>query len=290
MAKLLKPLVVIVLLLGIAALCVQGFLLFPQRTLIKERTQKLEKGIDTVVATLKGSKSLLSDEAKQGARFNVNNLMAGTIEDLPRLDSELRLANVVADTVLDGWNATQVDLENTRQDLENTRAELEKTRGELEDARTQIVQLNDTLRAKEQEITDKNRQIGSLEDEKASLQTQLASLNEELGNLRDQVATLEEEKTMLELLLAKCEGERGQITMEPGTSGKIIYANAEWNFVVIDIGTADGAQVTAEMIVHRGETMIGKIRISAVRENVSIAEVLPDFQTDAIKEGDHVLF
>ena len=36
--------------------------------------------------------------------------------------------------------------------------------------------------------------------------------------------------------------------------------------------------------------MIGKIRLSATRENVTIAEVLPDFQKDTVKEGDNVLF
>ena len=45
MAKLLKPLIVIVLLVGIAALCIQGLVLFPKRTFIKDRTQKLEGGV-----------------------------------------------------------------------------------------------------------------------------------------------------------------------------------------------------------------------------------------------------
>ena len=290
MAKLLKPLVVIVLLLAIAALCIQALVLFPKRTLIKERTQKLEGGLGRVVATLKGDTSLLSDEEKAQIRFNPANLKIAAKEEMPRLDGELNLANTVANTVLTGWQNTQTDLENTRQDLENTRAELESTKAQLEDARTQIVQLNETIRSKDEELVEKTRQIGTLEDEKASLETQLEDLNTRLGELQDQLAQLEEEKNMLDLLLKKCEGERGDITMEPGTSGKIVYANSDWNFVVIDIGSAIGAQATAEMIVHRGDNMIGKIRISAVRENVSIAEVLPEYQKDTIKEGDHVLF
>ena len=44
------------------------------------------------------------------------------------------------------------------------------------------------------------------------------------------------------------------------------------------------------MIIYRGETMIGKIRLSAVRDDVSIAEVLPEYQKDTVKEGDHVLY
>ena len=287
MAKLLKPLVVIVLLLAIVALCIQVFVLFPKRTLIKERTQRLENGVGRVVTTLKDS---LSEEAKGAVPFSAANLKIGVVEDLSRLDSELNRANAAALAVLQGWQDTKTDLENTRQDLENTRAELENTKVQLEDARTQIVQLNETLRSKEQEISEKNLLIGTLQDEKTSLEAQVADLTEQVGGMQDKLAQLDEEKTMLELLLAKCEGERGQITMEPGTSGKIVYANADWNFVVIDIGSNDGAQVTAEMIIHRGDSMIGKIRLSAIRENVSIAEVLTEFQTDSIQEGDSVLF
>lgn len=291
MAKLLKPLVVIVLVLAIVAICIQAFVLFPKRNLIKERTQKLENGIATVVATLKGDQSLLSDEEKAQVRFNVNNLKAGTIEELPRLDSELNLANILARTVLTGWQNTQIDLENTRQDLENTRAELERTRGELEDARTQIVQLNDTIRSKDAELVEKGNVIAGLEDEKASLEMQLAELNDRIGGLEDQVAQLEEENGMLENQLAKYERETaGTITMKPGTTASIIYANADWNFVIIDIGSIAGAQPNAEMIIHRNDNMVGKIRLSAVRDNISIAEVLPEFQKETIKEGDHVLF
>lgn len=287
MAKLLKPLVVIVLLLAIAALCIQVFVLFPKRTLIKERTQKLEAGVTRVVGTLKGS---LSEEAQSAVPFASSNLKIAAVEDLPRLDGELNRANLVAGAVLQGWDDTKVDLENTRQDLENTRAELENTKAQLEDARTQIVQLNEIIRTKDEELAEKSNTIAMLEDEKTSLESQVAELNDRVGAMQDELAQLEEEKNMLEILLAKCEGERGDITMEPGTSGKIVYANADWNFVIIDIGSTAGAQATAEMIVHRGDNMIGKIQISAVRENVSIAEVLTDFQKDTIKEGDHVLF
>jgi len=288
MAKLLKPLIVIVLLVGIAALCIQGLVLFPKRTLIKDRTQKLEGGVERIVGTLKGS---LSPEIQQAVPFAGANLRIGTKEGLPGLDSELNKANQVANAVLQGWNDTKTDLENTRQDLENTRAELETTKGQLENARTQIVQLNETLRAKDQELVEKSNLIASLQEEKASLETQLTDLNAKLAGLQDQIAQLEEDKSVLESQLEKCEKTVNKdITMKPGTSGKIVYANAEWNFVVIDIGANQGAQTTVEMIVHRADVMIGKIRISAVHDNVAIAEVLPEYQKDTVKEGDNVLF
>ena len=291
MAKLLKPLVVIVLLVSIAALVIQAAFLFPKRTLIKERTQKLENGLDRLIGTLKGPQSLLSDEVKAQSAFNAANLKIGNKMDLPRLDSELNRAAQVANVVLEGWQYTQTDLENTRQDLENTRAELESTKTQLEDARTQIVQLNETIRAKDQELVEKSNLIAGLEDEKTSLTAQVADLTAQIAGLQDQVAQLEEDKTILQNQLAKCEEITSlDKTMNPGTAGAIVYANKDWNFVVIDIGSADGAKAGADMIIHRGDDMIGKIKISFVRDNVSIAEVLPEYQKSTVKEGDHVLY
>ena len=290
MAKLLKPLIVIVLLVGIIALVIQAAFLFPKRTLIKERTQKLEGGVETLVRTLKGS---LAEETQRAVPFSGANLKIGTKEDLPRLDGELNNASRVANAVLQGWTDTKTDLENTRQDLENTKAELENTKAQLEDARTQIVSLNETIRAKDQELQEKSNLIAGLEEEKSTLTAQVTGLNEQIAVFEDQVAQLEESNAMLEAQLEKLDKEMHKDkagTMPAGTQGKIVYANAEWNFVVIDVGTADGAAGSAEMIVHRGDAMVGKIRLSAVRDNVSIAEVLPEFQKDSVKEGDDVLY
>ena len=114
----------------------------------------------------------------------------------------------------------------------------------------------------------------------------------QLATLQEQIAQLEEERNSLDAQLKKCEGalNPGATTLPVGTTANIIYANVEWNFVVIDIGSNEGAVAGAEMIIHRGDTMIGKIRISMVRDNVSIAEVLPEFQKDTVKEGDNVLY
>jgi len=288
MAKLLKPLVVIVLLLGIAALCIQAIWLFPQRTLIKERTQKLETGVGAVVSTLKGS---LPEETQNALPFSVSRLKIGVKEDLPILGRELDKANLVARAVLQGWDDTKTDLENTRQDLENTRAELATTKAQLEDARTEIVQLNDTIRSKNEELDEKSNLIATLEDEKAGLEEQVTDLTTQVETLQDDLASMEEEKNAIQLQLEKCDKELNKnITMIPGTTAKIVYANADWNFVIIDIGSNQGAESTAEMIIYRKDNMIGKIRISAVRDNVSIAEVITDFQQDTVKEGDYVLY
>ena len=289
MAKLLKPLVVIVLLVAIAAVVIQGVVLFPKRTLIKERTQKLEGGLEQVVTTLKNG---LDEDVRGTVKFKKANLSVDSMENIAAIDKEINNADAAAKAVLEGWENTKTELETTRQDLENTRAELQRTQNELDNAKNEIVQLHETIQAKDAEIAEQKSQIASLEEEKSSLEIQVDDLNAQIASLQDQIATLEEEKAMLESQLAKCDAEinAGNTNMKLGTKGKLVYVNPEWNFGVIDIGLADGSQAGGEMMVRRGDELLGRIRISAVKDSISIVEILPEYQEQAIKEGDDVLF
>ena len=290
MANLLKVMVVILLLTAIAAFVVQLAVLFPQRTLIKERTQKLENGVSKVVGTLKDS---LPEEVQAEVKFKGANLKAATKDDLPKLDKELTLANQAAQSVVQQWEYTKTDLENTRQDLENTKADLEATQAELDEKKSEIVRLNDTIRQKNEDIAERDRQVAMLEDEKTSLEANITNLEEEKLSLEEATAQLEADKALLQTQLEKCEGdlnkEEGNIRMPEGATGHIVYVNPEWNFVVIDIGSQGDAQVGATMIVHRDDNMIGKLRITDVRDDVSICEVMQDYQRAELREGDDVL-
>jgi len=290
MAKLLKPLVVLVLLAAIAALVVQAFVLFPQREVIKERTLKLENGIDRVVKTLKGA-PLLDDETRENIRFSKASLAVKEKEALPQIDGQLNIANKAAEIVLQGWDATNAELEQTIRDLEQTRAELENTKAELEAAKTRIAQQQAEIAEKTSKIADLESQIASLEEEKASLEVQLQDKDDQIATLESEKAGLEEEKAMLDAQLEKCStAQDTSKSLPPGTVGKIVYINSAWGFAVVDLGSNQGAVLGAELMVHRGDTYLGKIRLSAIRDDVSIAEFLPGAQLDAIKENDDVLF
>ena len=288
MSKLLKPLVLIVLIVGIVALILQVAVLFPKRTLIKERTQKLEAGIDRVVGTLKGS---LDEDMQKSVTFNVNRLKVADKDSLPQIDSEMTKAMGAANAVLQGWEDTKTDLENTRQDLENTRAELERTKADLEDARNTIVQLNDTIRSKDAEISQQATTIASLEEEKSTLDAQITDLNDQIASLQDQIAQLEEDNAMLDAQLRKCDQENAPLSaMQEGTTGKLLYVNADWNFGIINVGTTQNAQPGVVMIVHHNDQMVGKVKIFDAKENISIVEIMPEYQKETIKEGYDVLY
>ena len=288
MAKLLKPLVVLVLLAAIAALVIQAVILFPQREVVKSRTLKLEDGIERVVKTLKGA---LPDELQSAIKFNKASLAVKKADELSQMDAPLKTANTAAEIVIQQWEDTKAELEQTRSDLEQTRLELDQTKAELDAARATVTRLQGEIAEKNNQIAQLNETIAGLEEEKGTLEASVQSKEDEIANLEAEKASLEEEKAMLEAQLEKCSAAQDTTrSLPPNTVGKVVMVNPEWQYLVVDLGSNQGAALGAELMVHRGDQFLGKIRLSAIREDVSIADFLPGAKVDQIKENDDVLF
>lgn len=288
MAKLLKPLVVLVLLAAIAALVMQAVVLYPQREVVKNRTLKLEDGVERVVKTLKAS---LPDELQSAIKFDKSKLAVKKADELSQMDAPLKTANTAAEIVIQQWEDTKAELESTIRDLEQTRAELDQTKAELEAARATVTRLQGEIAEKNTQIAQLNESIAGLEEEKATLESTVQSKDDEIAQLEADKANLEEEKTMLEGQLEKCsQAQDTTRSLPPGTVGKVVMVNPAWQYLIVNLGANQGAALGAELMVHRGDEYLGKIRLSAIREDVSIADFLPGAKIDQIKENDDVLF
>ncbi len=274
MAKLLKPLVITLFLLSIISL-VLGIILFSQREMLKGRTQRLEQSVMEV------SRSLHFDDIR-----------LEQLQDYDRMQGALRRLNVAAQNTYQELQDTIQDLANTRLDLEQTRSELARTRNDLEAANERVARLDREVQEQRAELAQQSDQINRLERERSSLQARLDDLEIELSQERDRARELE-------INLAEAEDEIRQLSEElypeivetpEGLTGRILVVNPEWNFVILDIGREHGLGREIEMLVHRDDELIGKVRISKVEHEMAIAEILGDWQQQPIREGDHVLF
>ncbi|MDP6795789.1 MAG: hypothetical protein QGG00_10405, partial [Verrucomicrobiota bacterium] len=70
---------------------------------------------------------------------------------------------------------------------------------------------------------------------------------------------------------------------------KVTAVDAQFDFVVLDIGESEGAREHGELLVSRGEKLIGKLRILDVKQDHSIANILPDWKQGEIQTGDLVI-
>ena len=275
MSKLATPFIIIVLVLSIVAL-VLGIQLFDQREILKGRTKRLEN------AAAEFAKSIHYDD------FNATQLK----------DYAQRLTplNQLAAQGANRWDElpdTKLDLENTKADLTSTRETLAATEEKLVATEAQVVDLTSQLESKEVELAQANTQIEQLEVEKEDLNAQLADTQSQLDNARSEATDLKDEIASLNQTIEDMSRELGELPEKvapKGLTGKILFINPYWNFVVLDIGRDDGLSPNVEMLVHRKDKLIGKVRISSADDKMAIAEILADWEVMPPKEGDHVLF
>ena len=270
MGKALKPLVIILLLLSIASL-VLGSLLFSKREVLKERTRLHEAGL-----------------AQIAGKFHYDQLNVAALKDLEQLQPQLDLMAVAAGNQYDDLQNTKADLAATRTKLAETEQQLADTRSELEVAQNQIVQLNTTIEQKDAEIAQANGRIDQLEQDKIGLQAQIDEVNMELAKKDDEIADLKSAVSTLENILAKID-QKGQPAKLIGLTGHVMVVNPDWNFVVLDVGGAEGVVPNTEMHVHRDDKLVGKVKVSSVEENTAIADIVKDWEQDSVREGDNVL-
>ena len=82
------------------------------------------------------------------------------------------------------------------------------------------------------------------------------------------------------------------IALRNGLEGEVLAVNPGWNFVVLSIGDRQGAVTNAEMILKRGNSQIGKVRITSVEPSTSVADIVPGSLSRGVRvqPGDRVIF
>lgn len=286
MSKALTVFLVILLVLGAAALGL-NIHLFSQRTSNKIRVQKLEKAVIEVTARLAEAKDPFVKT--KDVAVNANDLKVGRKEEWPRMDGQLGKLKAIATDRYEELYLTKDDLKKTQDKLAETEAELAKTKQELADARDEIARLKDSIAKKEAEIDATNKKIGEAETQLAGLKTDLEKLKGEVLKKDEEIAGLNERIISLENELKVLSATLQNKPMPRGLTGKVVATNPEWHFVVLNIGRTSGVQVQGEFAVHRGDQLVGKVRVMQVDETTSLADVPRGWQLQPIQEGDSVL-
>lgn len=276
MAKLLKPMVVVLLILSIASL-VLGIMVFNEREVIKGRTQRLEKATDDIARSL-----------------HYENLDRQALMNYDQMGNVLNRLNVHAALTWQELQDTIQDLANTRLDLEQTREELRVTQNNLQIAEQRIVRLEEDLSERTAELARANQQVAQLERDKAGLQSRVDDLELNVARIEEEKLEMAEiiadQKSLIEEYEAELFADESIIGTPEGLAGQVLVVNPDWNFVVLDVGSEHGLSLNTEMLVHRNDELVGRVRVSNVKKFIAVAEILGDWQQAPLREGDHVLF
>jgi hypothetical protein len=103
--------------------------------------------------------------------------------------------------------------------------------------------------------------------------------------------TLSQELKRTQNELKRYTGDREpEVELPAGTKGNVVAVDPKYDFIVIDIGEQQGVLPHAKLLVNRDGKLIGKVQITSVDKNRSVANILPEWKQDEVMEGDQVLF
>jgi D-alanyl-D-alanine dipeptidase len=213
-----------------------------------------------------------------------------TAEKKKVADSETKFAELT--TVKEGIDS---DLSKAKSDLSSTKSNLESVTKQLTEKNAEITKQLDEISAKSSEIDKLKAEIATAAaaaaaapaaaTEKETRITELETLNKQLA------ADLDSAHAKLETEIKK-QKEKESVGTRKNLVGRILAVNQAWNFVVLNLGDKSGVQTNAEMIVKRGSTNIGIVRVTTLEPSTSIAEIIPSSMTRglSIQPGDEVIF
>lgn len=200
----------------------------------------------------------------------------------------------------------------TKDELKSTQDKLTDTQSKLNESDAKVQQLTTDLASVRRDLEGKVTELSAATTKLADVETKYKSVMDDLGGREakvvvaqltestEKVKVLEGEKKIVEdslaqksALVAKYEDLdrlRDKGYAPDDLSGKVMAINKAWNFVVLDIGKDNRLVEGVDLVVYRGDTMIGKVRSVSVDATSAVADVLPDWTKQEIQVGDRVIF
>lgn len=274
MSKAVKPLIILIFLLSIAAL-VLGSMLYGQREVVKGRTQKLESAAQQIAANI------------QYTGFNPTAL-----QDYEKMDQQLRPLG-------DAAKAQRQELTQTKSTLGEVETKLQETKESLATTTTANEELGTKVTQLETQVADTLQQLEQARILLAQRSTsqgtsQVQGTTGEIAALMDEHKRLQRDFDDLMVAYEELEAQAGRDPSNPNVivsdvEGRVLIVNPDWNFVVIDVGFRDDLQDNVVLLVHRDKVPIGKIRTNRVEKNMSVAEIITRWDDSGVMSGDIVV-
>ncbi len=201
-------------------------------------------------------------ETKETQAKDTRNQAAAAVEE-----SKRKLLVVQRDLETATAELQKIAIEKKEIDLVVARAFPDGTIKSAEDLQTTLTGLKDALTEHQNKKTELNTQLGAAAQAK---QVQVAKVREE-----EAFQVQRAQRLSLNSLVAT-----------------VIAVNKEWGFVMVNAGRAHGVSPDASLLVKRGNSRIGRLRIVNLEDMVTVADIAGDSTVKGIEvqPGDKVIF
>jgi exodeoxyribonuclease VII small subunit len=155
-------------------------------------------------------------------------------------------------------------------------ADLNKTTAEKNAAQEELARWS-ALRIQPNQVIALQQNLKKVGEEKAALVDQEKVLMRSVANLRNKLSKYEDDTQLVEM---------------PGLRGQVLAIDPKWDFAIINVGSKQGAKEGGQVLVRRGDKLVGKLKIISVEEGRSVANILPAWKQGnaSVTEGDAILY
>jgi hypothetical protein len=189
--------------------------------------------------------------------------------------------------------------------LSAAQTKIAASEAELTKAQEEKADLQKQIRENENEITQLRKRVAETGEIPAvpanPPNASIVDLQAQLEAVKKQLATAEREKALLSDKVRASPDRPDQLETErkksipardPGIRGRVLAVNRAYNFVVLNLGARQGIEPNSEMLVLRGGSFIGKIRISSVEPATSIGDIITSSLARGVQvqTGDIVIY
>ena len=215
---------------------------------------------------------------------NTQNTLSDTERKLGKAEKAQELAETARDAAQGEANDAKTRLSRAVSDLDQQR---ERANVHEDNAKKLQVELVDAR--KFSESWRLFQQANGTQTEIRQKLATFADVNTQRANFQAENTILLSQIEKLGVELSRYTGTSVKVSLPQNLHGTVTAVDTQFDFVVLDIGESQGAREHGELLVSRGEKLIGKLRILDVKVDHRIANILPDWKQDEIQTGDIVI-
>jgi hypothetical protein len=220
------------------------------------------------------------------ARNAAEQLRIRQEDDLKGREAAVADAKATLDEARTKAGNTEAELIKAQKDKSDLQAKVRGNEAEIAQLLTRIEQAEE-----KQQAIDADPSTASAADPEVQLndaKKQLNATERENASLADEVKASPERSTQPEPEKKR----RLPVGRDPGIRGTVLAVNQAYNFVVLNLGARQGVEPNTEMLVLRGGSFIGKIRISSVEPATAIGDIITSSLVRGVRvqPGDTVIY
>lgn len=215
-----------------------------------------------------------------------------------RLSGELTEATEKGESLQRQLNALDADLGETKTKLTAAEARSVQMSRDLNQTRTQLAARQEAEQALTRELATTKRELvesklaiaNAVSPEQAeTYRNTIARLEESVGNLQKQIDDMANTPVNTggtALAMGAGGATSATLTANRAMNARVVTVGPKNAFVILNYGATSGAALSQELLVRRGPEPVARVQISDVRENYSVAQVLPNSLQGSLQKGD----